>query len=112
MGLFDKFIPGGANSDEVSFEDLDAALKTDACALIDVRETYEFEAGHAPAAVNLPLSTFDPAQLPADKPVVLICRAGSRSLTALARAREAGFATARHYRGGMIGWANSGGEIV
>ena len=113
MGLFDKFAPGGdANPDEISYEDLQAGLAAKAVTLVDVREPYEFDAGHAPEALSLPLSSFDPADLPTDKPVVLICRAGSRSLTALAKAREAGFAEARHYRGGMIGWAQSGGDVV
>jgi rhodanese-related sulfurtransferase len=113
VGLFDKFAPGGdANPDEISFEDLQAGLEAKAYVLVDVREPNEFDAGHAPEALSLPLSAFNPADLPTDKPVVLICRAGSRSLTALAKARAAGFADARHYRGGMIGWAQSGGEVV
>lgn len=113
MGLLDTSPAGGAtNPDEVSFEELQAALASKTWALVDVREPHEFDAGHAPAALSVPLSVFDPALLPTDKPVVLICRAGSRSATALARARQSGFANARHYRGGMIGWANSGGDVV
>lgn len=112
MAVIDKSTSGGENPDEVSFEALLAALKSGACALIDVREPNEFEAGHAAGAVNLPLSSFDPEELPRDKPVVLICRSGARSLTALNRAREAGFADIRHFRRGTIGWANAGGEIV
>jgi rhodanese-related sulfurtransferase len=112
MGLFDKFPGAGENPDEISFADLEDALNADSCALVDVREVNEFEAGHAPQAINLPLSSFNPEDLPRDKPVVLICRSGMRSMTALNRAREAGFADLRHYRGGMIGWANSGGDVV
>jgi len=50
--------------------------------------------------------------LPDGKPVVLICRSGVRSATAMQRARAAGVAEIRHYRGGVIGWANEGGELV
>lgn len=107
MGLFDQ-----NSGDEIDHEDLDAALKAEACALIDVREPQEFAAGHVAGAQNMPMSAFDPARLPQDKPLVLICRSGGRSAQALSRARGAGVENVRHYRGGVIGWANSGGELV
>ncbi len=113
MGAFDGFSRDErASPDEVSREALEAALKADAWALVDVREVHEFDAGHVPGSVNLPLSRFDPDALPADKPLVLICRSGVRSLNALNAARAAGVAEIRHYRGGVIGWANGGGELV
>lgn len=113
MSPLDKFVPGGlANPDDISFEDLSEALESEACALVDVREPYEFDEGHAPGAINMPMSTFDPASLPSGKPVVLICRSGVRTARALALARAAGVTGLRHFRGGMLGWANSGGEVV
>jgi rhodanese-related sulfurtransferase len=98
--------------DEVSREELATALKADAWRLVDVREIHEFEAGHVPGSVNMPLSSFEPKALPTDKPLVLICRSGVRSANALSHARAAGVAEIRHYRGGVIGWANGGGELV
>jgi len=113
MGVFDGSSNSGqASPDEISREELEAGLKVGALALVDVREVNEFEAGHVPGSVNLPLSRFEPSALPTDKPVVLICRSGGRSAKALGRARDAGVAAARHYRGGVIGWANAGGELV
>ncbi len=113
MGSFDNSSRGGPGSpDEISREDLEAGLNAEALALVDVREIQEFDAGHVPGSINLPLSRFQPGQLPTDKPVVLICRSGARSATALGRARGAGVADIRHYRGGVIGWANGGGELV
>ena len=38
--------------------------------LVDVREPHEFAAGHIPGSVSLPLSMFDPAQLPDGQRVV------------------------------------------
>jgi rhodanese-related sulfurtransferase len=112
MGLFDGFSGGATSPDEVSYQALDAALKAEAWTLVDVREPHEFAAGHVSGSLNLPLSSFDPGELPTAKPVVLICRSGVRSLTAIHRARGAGIAEIRHYRGGVIGWANEGGELV
>ena len=87
-------------------------MREKACALFDVREPNEFTAGHVEGAKNLPLSRFDPGQLPNDKPVILICRSGARSASALSKARGAGRADVRHYRGGVMGWAQSGGKLV
>ncbi|MER6414326.1 rhodanese-like domain-containing protein [Streptomyces humidus] len=51
--------------------------------LLDVREPYEWQAGHAPRAVHLPLSALAAgARLPAHaqaRPLVVICRSGNRS---------------------------------
>ena len=110
MGLLNLF--KGRASDEISFEELAAALAAGAVRLIDVREPAEFAAGHVEGARNMPLSRFDPATLPADRPLALICRSGGRSAQALARARACGRSDARHYRGGVVGWARRGGRLV
>ena len=111
MGLFDMF-KGGGGADEAPHDELVAALKENSCALIDVREPHEFAAGRVPGSHNLPLSRFDVAQLPKDRPVVLICRSGMRSGQALAKARAAGRSDIRHYRGGVMGWTGAGGKLV
>jgi rhodanese-related sulfurtransferase len=74
-------------SEIVSFGDLEEAVGTDAWAVVDVREPHEFAAGHIPSALNIPMSGFDPKQLPQGKPVVLIFRSGGRSRNAPDKAR-------------------------
>ena len=103
---------GDANPDEITYAALVKALKDGAVALVDVREPNEWDAGHVEGSTLHPLSTFDPAQLPRDKPIVLICRSGNRSMTALTRARAAGFTEIWHYKGGALGWVREGGELV
>jgi rhodanese-related sulfurtransferase len=103
---------GGANDDEIAYPALVAALKNGAVALVDVREPNEWDAGHVEGAILNPLSAFDPDKLPRDKPVVLMCRSGNRSMTALNRARAAGFTDIWHYKGGALGWVREGGELV
>jgi rhodanese-related sulfurtransferase len=95
---------------EISYEDLTAALSSHSCALVDVREAGEFAAGHVRGAVNRPLSSFDPTDLPKDKPVVLMCLAGGRSAKALAKTVAAGRTDVVHYPGGMTGWRSEGGQ--
>jgi rhodanese-related sulfurtransferase len=80
-------------------------------AIVDVREPHEYAAGHIPGAINLPLSSFDPDELPSDKPIVLVCQAGGRSAKALQRARADGVEDIRHYAPGTGGWRARGGPI-
>jgi rhodanese-related sulfurtransferase len=103
---------GGADDGEITYAALVKAVREGAAALVDVREPHEFHAGHVEGSTLLPMSAFDPGKLPRDKPVVLICRSGNRSLMALFRARAAGVTDICHYRGGVIGWAREGGELV
>jgi rhodanese-related sulfurtransferase len=103
---------GGAGEGEITYAALVKALREGAAALVDVREPDEYHSGHVEGSALLPMSAFDPDKLPRDRPVVLICRSGNRSLHALLRARAAGFNDICHYRGGVIGWAREGGELV
>lgn len=52
--------------------------------LVDVREPGEFASMRIPGAINMPLSRFDPSQLPRKrgKRVVLQCASGMRSAKA------------------------------
>jgi rhodanese-related sulfurtransferase len=97
--------------DIVDFDEFEDAVLADACTVVDVREPHEFAAGHIPNAVNMPMSRFDPQELPQGKPVVLVCQSGVRSRNALMKARAIGRADVKHYAGGTGGWRTSGGEI-
>jgi rhodanese-related sulfurtransferase len=78
--------------------------------LVDVREPNEVEAEAYPDSVVVPLSTFDPAQIPdpAGKEVVFACRSGKRSVTASLAAQAAGLPYNKHLAGGMLGWKAAG----
>src|SRR5271156_1589347 len=103
---FNQFSRSGQASDPdtVDFGDLDEAVGSGAWTVVDVREPHEFAAGHIPNALNMPMSRFDPQELPRGKPVVLTCQAGGRSRNALNKARAIGRDDIRHYAGGMTGW--------
>lgn len=100
--------------ENVTRDELKKGLAEGSILLVDVREPNEYAAGRIPGSVLNPLQKFDPAALPRipGKQVVLSCRSGRRSLTALELAHKAGRGDVRaHYPGGFQEWANAGEEI-
>ena len=78
--------------------------------LIDVREPNEVAVEAYPDAVVLPLSSFDPKQIPDPhgKEVVFACRSGKRSVTASLAAQIKGLAYDKHLAGGILAWKAAG----
>jgi rhodanese-related sulfurtransferase len=74
--------------------------------LLDVREADEWEAGHAPDAVWIPLGEVEArlGELPRDRRIVAICRSGARSLAVTGALGGAGFDIV-NLEGGMRAWA-------
>ncbi len=78
--------------------------------LVDVREPNEVAVDAYPAAVVLPLSGFDPKDIPdpGGKQVVFACRSGKRSQTASLAAQVAGLPYDKHLAGGILAWKAAG----
>ena len=78
--------------------------------LVDVREPGEYAGERIAGAINMPLSTFDPAQVPhpGDKTVVLQCAGGKRSGMALEKCAAAQSEIDTHLAGGIGAWKSAG----
>jgi rhodanese-related sulfurtransferase len=78
--------------------------------LVDVREPNEVAVEAYPDAVVVPLSGFDPQDIPVPggKQVVFACRSGKRSVTASLAAQADGLAYDKHLAGGMLAWKAAG----
>ena len=79
--------------------------------MLDVREDDEWAAGRAPDALHMALSTLSPAQVPADRPVIAICRSGNRSGKAAVELAAAGV-DVTNIAGGMKAWEAAGLPVV
>jgi hydroxyacylglutathione hydrolase/adenylyltransferase/sulfurtransferase len=77
--------------------------------LIDVRETYEWEAGRIPGARHIELERLAgrAEEVPRDRRVVFQCRLGVRSAMAMHAFRAAGW-DAYNMRGGILAWSADG----
>ena len=77
--------------------------------LLDVREDDEWDAGHVPGAVHIPLGELGArhTELGRDRPLFVICRSGNRSAYAAHALTGAGW-DARNVSDGMRGWQAAG----
>lgn len=74
--------------------------------VIDVRRPGEFEAGHIPNAVNLPLDKLETvaAELDRDAETLVVCRSGQRSITGASILERLGFSKLQNLVGGFVAW--------
>jgi hydroxyacylglutathione hydrolase len=81
--------------------------------LLDVREAVEWDAGHAPQAVWIPMGelTARVGELPADRRIVAVCRSGGRSHSVTGALLAAGY-DAVNLDGGMRAWAAEDFAVV
>jgi rhodanese-related sulfurtransferase len=91
-------------------EDVSEGIAEGRYLLVDVRERNEVAVEAYPDAVVVPLSGFDPQDIPDPhgKQVVFACRSGKRSVTASLAAQAGGLAYDKHLAGGIIGWKAAG----
>jgi glyoxylase-like metal-dependent hydrolase (beta-lactamase superfamily II)/rhodanese-related sulfurtransferase len=100
----------------VSAQQLAAAMAAGPVNLIDVRTAGEFETVRIEGSVSAPLDRLDPASLlarfGADNPIYCICQTGTRSQFATAQLRDAGFRQVIHADGGTNTWSAAGLPVV
>lgn len=95
---------------ELSPEEVAKGMTEGRILLVDVREPNETAIERYPDAIEVPLSSFDPADIPAPqgRQVVFACRSGKRSVTASLAAQTEGFPYDAHLTGGLIAWKAAG----
>ena len=98
----------GVTVTNVEIADVPAVLPEGAV-LLDVREQDEWDAGHAPGAVHIPMSEIGARleEVPNDVQLYVVCRAGGRSARVTQYLNENGW-EAVNVEGGMQHWDASG----
>ena len=79
----------------------------DAPLVVDVREPWEVELCRIDGSVSIPLGDIEgrAGELPRDRPLVMVCHHGGRSLHAATLLAGAGFKQVHNMKGGMDAWA-------
>jgi rhodanese-related sulfurtransferase/rubrerythrin len=74
--------------------------------LLDVRQPEEYEAGHIPGAMLIPLGELEARQeeLERDKKIITYCRSGRRSMAAAIALCGLGFEDVHNLEGGILNW--------
>jgi rhodanese-related sulfurtransferase len=78
--------------------------------LVDVRELVEWAGGRIAGAIHIPLNDL-PArmgEIPQDKPVVVVCASGVRSLYGAQFLQRSGFPEVYNLEDGTVGWMMRG----
>jgi rhodanese-related sulfurtransferase len=98
----------GVTVPSVEIADVPAQLPEGAV-LLDVREQDEWDAGHAPGALHVPMSEIGArlGEVPNDVQLYVVCRAGGRSARVTQYLNENGW-EAVNVEGGMQHWEAAG----
>ena len=88
-------------------DELTRLIDTGAAVGVDVRGTNEWEAGHIPGSIHIPLGYLADRidELPRDRPIAVFCQSGSRAAIAASVLQALGVQNVRHVHGGYTEWA-------
>ena len=97
--------PAAAVNKNIGNDEL-SQLQSAGAAVIDVRTLAEYQSGHVPGALNVPLDTLQEvsAAWNKDQPVVVYCATGARSAEAASLLAQAGFRKIYNLEKGIAGW--------
>ena len=108
-GFFDAaVVTGGATIPQITPGEL--APKLQQMTVIDVRSANEWDEGHVPGAMHIPLGYLADraSEIPAGRPVVVQCQSGGRSSIAASILERAGFRDVINLTGGLGAWTAAG----
>ena len=99
---------------EVDVPAVVAALDDPNVQVVDCREQEEWDTARAEGMTLIPLSLMGQrlGELDSNRPLVVVCRSGARSLWAAQQLAEIGFTDVKSMHGGLIAWAEQGHPLV
>lgn len=112
-------VPASGEMVNVDVATAKALIDSDSIFLIDVRTLYEYNESHIPGSLLVPVQNLKKPEfiesvvnkIPKDKPILVYCRSGGRSVAASKILIESGFAI-YNMEGGIMGWEEAGYETI
>ena len=82
--------------------------------ILDVRTVSEYESGHLEGAINIPVEALSGrlSELNPNDELLVYCRTGNRSTTAVGILKENGYDRIYHMDAGIVAWENAGFPTV
>ena len=114
MSVFSIFNIFKEDSGRIDADELKAMLDGNAvCTVIDVRTPEEFQGGHIPGSVSVPLSEIERlGEAPQKGRIVLCCARGARSMKARDILISRGVKDVIDLKGGIGEWVRAGGRLA
>lgn len=108
--MFNRLFQMGPDPREITNADAEKVYKDKGATFVDVRERSEWNAGHMPGSIHIPLGelTRRAGELPKDKQIITVCRSGNRSLYAVDILEAKGHSGVKSMAGGLVEWASAG----
>ncbi len=109
------------NAQKIGLDPLEVDVTTTVAAIddpnvqvIDCREQEEWDAAHVDGTTLIPLGALGQrlGELDRNRPVIIVCRSGNRSLIAARQLTAIGFVDVKSMNGGLISWAQQGLPLV
>ncbi len=100
-------IPSTTAMKEITVQELKEMIdKGEDFQLIDVREPFEYEMSNLNGE-NIPLAgiVIEASRISKDKPVIMQCRSGARSASAVNQLEQLGYTNLYNLKGGILAWA-------
>ena len=86
-------------------------MNDDDVIVLDVRESSEYSSGHIRDSIHIPMSglvkRLNELDKHKNKPILTVCRSGSRSNSACRTLNKQGFENVSNLSGGIMGWSNA-----
>lgn len=100
-------------ADTVNVQTVASVKERDDVIVLDVREQWEYDEGHIPGVVLIPMGDVPNRldEIPTDKEVIVTCRSGNRSGQITDFLRQQGFDNVHNMEGGIVAWEAAGYEV-
>jgi hydroxyacylglutathione hydrolase len=97
----------------LSLADFATQLGSNDKVILDVRGEGEWQSGHLPGSLNLPIGELDGrlGELPRDRPLLVHCQTGARAAIAASLLRARGFREVSQFPGGFAEWRSAGRPV-
>lgn len=94
-------------------EELKSLMSDRQALLVDVREPPEYQSGHIPNAINIPLRSISRnlSKIPSDRPVILYCATGYRSSMGVMTLHLLNYDNVQGFPPSLSGWLKAGEAI-